>query len=145
MKLVDINERWNRAIKYKAEPQGKDHWQNPSETIALGTGDCEDYAIGKYFTLLQYYVDLEFTHLVTVRMKDGRAHCMLYTGQWCLDNMSKEIVPHAHRWDVDEVLYRSCITDLANSDPRFVKMVKDMDRKENERAIDQFFKVRIER
>ena len=39
------------AIEYKPEPFGQDYWQAPSETITLGTGDCEDKAILLWYTL----------------------------------------------------------------------------------------------
>lgn len=34
-----------RRVRYKAEPKGRDHWQKPEETLKLGTGDCDDFAI----------------------------------------------------------------------------------------------------
>lgn len=30
-----------------------DHWATPKEFLTMGAGDCEDYAIIKYFTLLK--------------------------------------------------------------------------------------------
>lgn len=32
-------------IKYISDPRGEDIWSAPEETIALGAGDCDDYAI----------------------------------------------------------------------------------------------------
>jgi Bacterial transglutaminase-like cysteine proteinase BTLCP len=35
----------------------EDHWDTPLEFVARGAGDCEDFAIAKYFMLLQSGVD----------------------------------------------------------------------------------------
>lgn len=51
--IYKINKEINERISYKNEPQGKDYWQLPSETNKLRTGDCEDYAIAKWYELLQ--------------------------------------------------------------------------------------------
>lgn len=32
-------------VVYKAEPYREDYWQDPEETLLLGTGDCEDFVI----------------------------------------------------------------------------------------------------
>ncbi|MDG6243572.1 MAG: transglutaminase family protein [Methanolobus sp.] len=32
-------------IQYISDPRGKDLWSPPSDTLAVGAGDCEDYAI----------------------------------------------------------------------------------------------------
>jgi transglutaminase-like putative cysteine protease len=33
------------TIQYVSDPRGKDLWSTPSETITVGAGDCDDYAI----------------------------------------------------------------------------------------------------
>ncbi|MEM3567601.1 MAG: hypothetical protein QXS83_03435, partial [Thermoplasmata archaeon] len=33
------------GIEYAQEPNGTDYWQTPDETMGLGAGDCEDFAI----------------------------------------------------------------------------------------------------
>lgn len=46
---------YNRKIRYTSDQrlyQLPDYWASPIETFARGRGDCEDYAIAKYFTLL---------------------------------------------------------------------------------------------
>jgi len=44
-KLCAVFDWVSNNITYVAEPEGKDHWQNPAETLALGGGDCEDFAL----------------------------------------------------------------------------------------------------
>ncbi len=46
---ADINQR----IVYTPEPDSGDAWQTPAQTLTILHGDCEDYAILKYATLLQ--------------------------------------------------------------------------------------------
>ena len=41
------------SIRYVPEPEGVDYWQLPEETVALGSGDCEDMAILLYVRLKQ--------------------------------------------------------------------------------------------
>ena len=50
--IQDVNWKVNGLLKYKGEAdQNKDNWQPPSVTMAIGTGDCEDYAILKQHLL----------------------------------------------------------------------------------------------
>jgi predicted transglutaminase-like cysteine proteinase len=45
-----VNNHVNRRIDYL--PDGAlDRWQTPAETLARARGDCEDFAITKYFVL----------------------------------------------------------------------------------------------
>jgi transglutaminase-like putative cysteine protease len=45
-------------VRYEAEPNGQDYWQTPLETLANGTGDCEDMAILLCSLVLAYRSDL---------------------------------------------------------------------------------------
>lgn len=49
--IEDVNRFVNEHIQYKKEPPGEDYWQSPLESSFLGTGDCEDYAIYKFYLL----------------------------------------------------------------------------------------------
>jgi hypothetical protein len=44
-------------FEYKADVQGADYWQSPSETERLGTGDCDDKAIWLYSKLIKEGID----------------------------------------------------------------------------------------
>jgi hypothetical protein len=44
-KLCAVFDFVSEHVRYQREPEGQDHWQTPEETLALGTGDCEDYAL----------------------------------------------------------------------------------------------------
>jgi len=36
---------YRSGVRYSREPAGRERWQLPSETRALGRGDCEDLAV----------------------------------------------------------------------------------------------------
>ena len=74
--LPVVNEFWNRAgvqtedSMLWAQP---DYWATPLETLGKGAGDCEDYVIGKYFSLLRLGVPGEKLRLIYVRARMGGA------------------------------------------------------------------------
>lgn len=41
------------AKPYRYIPEGLDYWKTPQEFVGDGGGDCEDYAIFRYFHLIQ--------------------------------------------------------------------------------------------
>lgn len=54
-KLKNVNDFFNQ-ITYKSDLSvwgTKDYWATPFEFMGKGAGDCEDYAIAKYFTLIK--------------------------------------------------------------------------------------------
>jgi predicted transglutaminase-like cysteine proteinase len=53
--LKAVNDFYNRRLAYKEDIDNwgqVDYWASPLESLGKGAGDCEDYAIGKYFTLV---------------------------------------------------------------------------------------------
>lgn len=55
-----------------------DYWATPSEFLASDGGDCEDYAIAKYFTLKELGVPISRLRLVYARTWQSRgAHMVL--------------------------------------------------------------------
>jgi len=73
-RLERINEFYNRHVLFSDDGVvwgTHDHWASPLETLARGAGDCEDYAIGKYFTLLAAGVPGVRLRLVYVRALVG--------------------------------------------------------------------------
>merc|ERR1711879_231033 len=70
-KLKDVNDFWN-TIKYKrdeAQWGKKDYWAAPFEFLGSGAGDCEDYAIAKYFSLLKLGVPENKLRITYVKLK----------------------------------------------------------------------------
>jgi predicted transglutaminase-like cysteine proteinase len=90
-----------------------DYWATPMESIGRGAGDCEDFAIAKYFSLLQMGVAPEKLRLIYVRAKTGsadgtptQAHMVLaYYAQsdvepLIMDNLIPDIRPASRRPDL---------------------------------------------
>jgi len=75
-KLNKVNTFFNRRILYDSDQtiwQQEDYWSTPLETIGRATGDCEDFAISKYMTLLMLGVNNQNLRLIYVRAKAGGA------------------------------------------------------------------------
>lgn len=70
-KLKDVNDFWNK-VTYKTDPmhwRKKDYWASPFEFLGTGAGDCEDYAIAKYFSLRQLGVSENKLRITYVKLK----------------------------------------------------------------------------
>lgn len=98
--IQGVNAFWNR-FKYKSDQKnfGKtDHWATVSEFLARKGGDCEDYALVKYWTLRELGVPAERMRiLVGQRVKEQQCHAVLAVkddaGQvWILDNLERNVV-----------------------------------------------------
>jgi predicted transglutaminase-like cysteine proteinase len=115
-RLDPINAWFNRRIVFRADDavQGDaDQWSSPLELLASGYGDCEDYAIAKYFSLLASGVPVARLRLVYVRAQvagnEGQAHMVLaYYVQpqaepLILDNLVTSVRPASRRPDLTPV------------------------------------------
>lgn len=72
--LTAVNEFWNRAVVQTDDSMlwgQADYWATPLETLGKGAGDCEDYVVGKYFSLLRLGVVQERLRLIYVRARIG--------------------------------------------------------------------------
>ncbi|HMH64677.1 MAG TPA: transglutaminase-like cysteine peptidase [Rhizomicrobium sp.] len=74
-----------------------DYWETPGEFIARG-GDCEDFAIAKYFSLIRLGFSVQDLRIVVV--SDARTHgfhavlaARLDGTVWLLDNFLPAVVP----------------------------------------------------
>ena len=113
--LAAVNGFFNRRIVFAEDSDvwGQlDQWASPLEALAQGRGDCEDYAIGKYFSLLALGMPAARLRLVYVRAQIGaesRAHMVLaYYAQaraepLILDNLISELRPASRRPDLQPV------------------------------------------
>jgi predicted transglutaminase-like cysteine proteinase len=69
-KLKAVNDFFNQRLAYMEDIDNwgvQDYWASPLEALGKGAGDCEDYAIGKYFTLTTLGVPHAKLRLVYVR------------------------------------------------------------------------------
>jgi predicted transglutaminase-like cysteine proteinase len=111
-RLKSINGFFNRQILYRDDREvwgTIDHWASPLETLGKGLGDCEDFAIGKYFSLLAAGVPSVQMRLVYVRAQVGaiiQAHMVLAyypepdAEPFILDNLLTDIRPASRRPDL---------------------------------------------
>jgi predicted transglutaminase-like cysteine proteinase len=69
-KLKAVNDFYNQRLAYREDIDNwglVDYWASPLEALGKGAGDCEDYAIGKYFTLTSLGVPHARLRMVYVR------------------------------------------------------------------------------
>ncbi|MCY1536072.1 hypothetical protein D9M68_715110 [compost metagenome] len=74
--LVMANDFWNRSLMSGEDSviwRQPDYWATPLESLGKGAGDCEDYVIGKYFTLLKLGVPANKLRFIYVRARIGGA------------------------------------------------------------------------
>ena len=117
-RLDGVNRFFNRRIVFRDDLQVwhvEDHWASPLETLQQGMGDCEDFAIAKYFSLLATGVAASQLRLVYVRLQVGgaggpsQAHMVLayYASAQAepliLDNLITDIRPASRRPDLTPV------------------------------------------
>lgn len=73
-RLARVNEFYNRRIVFRDDMAvwgQEDYWASPLETLEKGAGDCEDFAIAKYFSLLAAGVPPQRLRLVYVQAQQG--------------------------------------------------------------------------
>ncbi len=115
-KIKRVNEFFNRRILWDNDLSiwGQvDYWATPMETIAKGAGDCEDFVIVKYYSLLTLGIQVAKLRLVYVEAKNSnvitsgnQAHMVLAyyaapdTEPLIMDNLITEIRPASRRPDL---------------------------------------------
>ena len=117
-RLQAINTFFNRRIQFADDTTvwGQiDYWASPLELLDKGAGDCEDFAIGKYFSLLALGMPMAKLRLVYVRAQLGgaggpvQAHMVLAwyaqpsADPLILDNLVTELRPASRRPDLAPV------------------------------------------
>jgi hypothetical protein len=101
-------------VSYRSDSEihgSSDYWQLPAETLELGTGDCEDYAILLCTLLRAYGVPADQVYVALGCSNSGSCHAYLleryYTGIWRVVEPQAELCTTLLFFDSD--LY----TDLA--------------------------------
>lgn len=72
--LNAVNDFWNVQVVSSLDRQiwrEEDYWATPLESLGKGAGDCEDYVIGKYFSLIKLGVPARQMRLIYVRARQG--------------------------------------------------------------------------
>ena len=115
-KIKNVNDFFNQ-LTYKtdlAHWKKKDYWATPFEFMGTGAGDCEDYAIAKYFSLLKLGIPedkLRITYVIYTKTnsKYDEAHMVLTyyhkTGAEpvVLDNINKSLQLASKRTDLKPI------------------------------------------
>lgn len=71
-KITSINTFFNQHLNYTTDSAlwgVNDYWATPLESMGKAAGDCEDYAIAKYLSLLKMGVPLHRLRLIYVRAR----------------------------------------------------------------------------
>jgi predicted transglutaminase-like cysteine proteinase len=77
-RLTLVNTFFNKNIRFGTDQEvweQEDYWATPLETLGRGAGDCEDFAIAKYFSLLAIGIPEPKLRFVYVRalLQQGQA------------------------------------------------------------------------
>lgn len=117
--LRAVNDFWNTMVLGSDDMRvwgQTDYWATPLESLGQRAGDCEDFVIGKYFSLVHLGVAPEKLRFIYVRARiggmgssDSIAHMVL--GYYAtpgaeplvLDNMAGTILPASQRPDLTPV------------------------------------------
>jgi len=112
-KMRLVNYFFNKRIKFVDDIvhwNEKDYWATPIEFIGTRGGDCEDFALAKYFTLKAMGVDPNKMRLMYVRaLSVNQAHMVLiYSDKidqmpLVLDNLNPEILYANQRRDLKPI------------------------------------------
>ena len=118
-KLQRINDFINRHIAFEDDRsvwEQSDYWATPLETLGMGRGDCEDFAIIKYVSLRHAGIASDKPRLIyvkaTLETADGPirvAHMVLAyyatpsAEPLLLDNLEPRILPAAKRADLKPI------------------------------------------
>ncbi len=95
--FISDDSHWGRA----------DYWATPTELLSTNGGDCEDFAIAKYFTLMELGVPdarLRITYVKALRLNQAHMVLAYYetpdSEPLILDNLINRIKPASRRTDL---------------------------------------------
>ncbi len=106
--LSEVNEFFNH-LRFRRDWdhwQQEDYWATPIETLASNGGDCEDFAIAKYFTLRQLGIPartLRITYVKALTLNEPHMVLTYYpeSGEpLVLDILVPELLPASARTDL---------------------------------------------
>lgn len=108
-RLLAVNDFFNQLLFVDDIIHWKksDYWATPVEFLATEGGDCEDFAIAKYFTLLELGVPesrLQITYVKALRLNQAHMVLAYYANPAAdplvLDNLVPDILPGSSRDDL---------------------------------------------
>lgn len=109
------NQFFNEAIQFVDDSEiwgVTDYWASPLQALGKGMGDCEDYSLAKYFSLVSMGMPVAKLRLVYVRAQiagQSQAHMVLAyyptpgAEPLILDNLVPDVRPASQRPDLQPV------------------------------------------
>jgi len=142
--LTAVNNYLNQLLpQYDVIMQNKeDYWASPKEFLTTGYGDCEDYVIIKYFTLIKLCFNKNKLYFTTVHeLYSGGYHMVLsYFKEegkppLILDNLSFRILNLNKREDIKADLFINSngifkldknykLRKIANNSSKYISLIK---------------------
>ncbi|WP_422630855.1 cysteine protease LapG [Pseudomonas rhizophila] len=108
--LKVVNLFFNKRVRYVEDIdlwRQVDYWETPIQALWKGAGDCEDYAIAKYFSLRRLGVSSDKLRITYVKaLRQNRAHMVLTyyatpdAMPLVLDSLIDGILPASQRTDL---------------------------------------------
>lgn len=86
-KLLQVNQFFNRNVRYTDDIvlwKKSDYWATPLEIMGVRAGDCEDYTIAKYLSLLQLGFSNQQLRLIYVKAQIGGRQSKLFQAHMVL-------------------------------------------------------------
>ena len=118
-KLSQVNQFFNHNVRYTEDNilwKKSDYWATPVEIMGMRAGDCEDYTIAKYLSLLQLGVANEQLRLIYVKAQIGGPQSKIFQAHMVLgyyptsdaiplilDSLTSTIEPANNRPDLHPV------------------------------------------
>lgn len=109
-KLNQVNWFFNARMAFKDDIvvwHQQDYWATPIEFLRKGAGDCEDFALAKYFTLREMGVpanQLRITYVKALQLNQAHMVVTWYATPdaipLVLDNLKTAILPATQRTDL---------------------------------------------
>lgn len=109
-KLQRVNDFFNQNTAFIDDSilwQKNDYWATPIEFLLKGAGDCEDYSIAKYYTLLEMGVaenKMRITYVKSLTLNQAHMVLTYYESPqaipFVLDNLLASIKPASERTDL---------------------------------------------
>lgn len=109
-RLQMVNRFFNQQVRYVEDIDlwdEVDYWATPVQSLIKGAGDCEDYAVAKYFSLRRMGIPSDKLRITYVKaLRQNRAHMVLtyYSSPQAqpliLDSLMDAIKPASQRTDL---------------------------------------------
>lgn len=107
-KLKRVNEFFNRRVTWGPDQTvwgETDYWATPGDTMGKGQGDCEDFAIAKYYSLLNLDIPMSKLRLVYVKATGGN-------GLAGADQQAHMVMAYYPTPDAEPMILDNLITDI---------------------------------